>query len=94
MAELKNTEIDFVTQDDQGKPPEIVEVATTPRGSVIGPINFDENDQSFLKNEAAMIKWEEATLKRYETYKQERIRLLVHVFVTQASQIMLIYLLF
>lgn len=41
-----------------------------------------------------MIRWEEATIKRYETWKQERIRLLVHVFVTQVSQILLISLLF
>lgn len=94
MAELKNEEIDFVTQEDQGKPPELKNVRTTPRGSIIGLENFDENDPSFLENEAEMIKWENSTIKRYESWKQERIRLIVHVFVTQVSQILMIYLLF
>lgn len=55
---------------------------------------IDENDPSFLETEAAMVKWEQVTLKRYEVWKQERIKLLVHVFVCSASQIILITLLF
>ena len=41
-----------------------------------------------------MLKWEEATMKRYETWKQERNRLMVHVFVCMASQVLLLFLLF
>ena len=33
-------------------------------------------------------------MKRYETWKQERIRLTVHVFVTGVSQVLIIFLLF
>lgn len=40
------------------------------------------------------MKWEEETMKRYETWKQERSRLYVHVFITGMSQIMLIVFLF
>ena len=41
-----------------------------------------------------MLKWEEATMKRYETWKQERNRLMVHVFVCMLSQVIILYLLF
>lgn len=30
---------------------------------------IDENDPSFLETEAAMVKWEQVTLKRYEVWK-------------------------
>lgn len=67
---------------------------TTPRGTVIGIQTFDENDPSFLENEAKMLKWEQETVKRYETWQNERVRINVHVFVTAASQLLLIIMLF
>ena len=95
MAEIANQEIDKVTQEDGGKPPQHKDIRSTPKGTVIGfSENFDENDPSFLEAEAAMIQWENATVKRYETYKMERIKLNVHIFVCIISQILLITLLF
>ena len=67
---------------------------TTPRGTVIGFENWDENDPSFLENEAEMQQWEQKTMKRYETFKNERVLLDIHVFVTSVSQIIILYLLF
>ena len=66
----------------------------TPRGTVTGIELMDDNDPSFLENEAAMVEWEKKTVKRYETWKQERIRLKVHVFICMISQIFLLVLLF
>ena len=95
LAELNNQEIDAVTQEDQGKPPEQVGTRSTPRGTIIGfTEDFDENDPRFLEAEAAMISWEKATIKRYETYKMERTKLHIHIFVCIFSQILLITLLF
>ena len=82
LAEFNNQEIDAVTQEDMGKPPQHKDVQMTPRGTVIGfTEDFDENDPSFLEGEAEMIRWENATMKRYETYKMERTKLNVHIFV-------------
>ena len=95
LAALNNEEIDAILIEDGGKPPQIKNTLTTPKGTFAGfSENFDENDPSFLETEAAMLKWEEATMKRYETWKQERNRLMVHVFVCMASQVLLLLLLF
>ena len=95
IAELRNEQIDSVTLEDGGRPPTSEAELTTPRGTVIGIAeNFDENDPSFLENEAAMLEWEKTTVKRYEGWKQERTRMQVHVFVCMFSQIFLIAMLF
>ena len=94
VSELTNEEIDLYTQEDEGKPPQKDNVRQTPRGTVVGLDNCEEDEASFLEQEAEMLKWEAATVKRYETYKQERIRLTVHVFVTMVCQLLIVYLLF
>ena len=100
IAELNNELIDEVTLGDSVKMPEGREkLRTTPKGTVIGVElgdgeEDDVDEQGHLENEAAILKWEEATLVRYEGWKQERIRLHVHVFICSASQIILIVLLF
>ena len=95
MAELNNEEIDAVTQEDGGRPPQPKDVRMTPKGTVIGfSDDFDENDPSFLEGEAEMIRWENRTMKRYETYKMERTKLNVHIFVCIFSQMILIVMLF
>ena len=92
---LQNQEIDAVTQEDKGKPPQHHHIIATPKGTVVGfSEDFDENDPSFLESEAARIKWEDATLKRYETYKMERTKLNIHIAVCIFSQIMLCYMLY
>jgi len=45
----------------------------------------DPNDLNFLEAEAAIAKWEDETLRRYEVWKQERIKLIVHVFICTTS---------
>ena len=68
---------------------------STPRGTIIGfNEDFDENDPSFLEDEAAMIEWEKKTVKRYETWVQERTKLHVHIAICFFSQTVLIALLF
>ena len=95
LAELNNSEIDAVTQEDKGLPPVCKNVRSTPRGTIIGfTEDFDENDPSFLEAEAAMIKWENETVKRYETWMQERTRLHIHITVCVFSQVLLISMLF
>ena len=94
VAMLQNQEIDAVTQEDKGKPPQHEHIIATPKGTVVGfSEEFDENDPSFLEGEAARIKWENATLKRYETYKMERTKLNIHIVVCIFSQVLLCYLL-
>ena len=56
--------------------------------------DIDDYDPSFLEQEAALLKWEEDTMKRYEVWRDERTILNVHVFICSVSQIILIYLLF
>ena len=56
--------------------------------------DIDDYDPSFLEQEAALLKWEEDTMNRYEVWRDERTILNVHVFICSVSQIILIYLLF
>ena len=70
ISELKNELIDSETLEDGGKPPSSEAELTTPRGTFVGLADeFDENDPSFLENEAAMLEWEKTTVKRYEGWK-------------------------
>jgi len=60
-------------------------VQQTPRGSLM-PLDFvDENDASFLEQEVELTRWEQETLKRYETWRIERVKLNVHVFVCSVA---------